>query len=62
MFNRHSCEERVPSVAPKSLDQPKFVNAAEMAAHTYRNVQVMPEISNEELLEMAMKFDMKHPQ
>jgi len=53
----HSTAEHISSVAPK------FVSAAEIAATTSRsNIQAMPEISDEELLEMAIKFEREHPE
>ena len=46
-----------PSIILKSSSQPKFVSAAEVAR---TNLQVMVEISDEELLEMAIRFEKKH--
>ncbi|CAF4735612.1 unnamed protein product [Rotaria sp. Silwood1] len=62
MANHHSCEERASNVTSKPVEQPKFVSAAEMAAKARTNIQMMPEISDEELLEMAIKFEKEHPQ
>jgi hypothetical protein len=62
MVDRPLCEERVPNAAPRSVVQPKFVSAAGMVANSRTTVQMTPEISDEELLEMAIKFDMEHPQ
>jgi hypothetical protein len=62
MVNHHSSEERGPNLAPKSFDGPKFVSAAAIAANARTNVQMMPEISDQELLEMAIEFEKKHPQ
>jgi hypothetical protein len=61
MVEHSSCEKRVPSVVPKPAIQPKFVGAAEMTANTRTSLQTMPEISDEELLEMTLKFEMEHP-
>ncbi|CAF3285271.1 unnamed protein product [Rotaria sp. Silwood2] len=62
MANHHSCEERASNVTSKPVEQPKFVSAAEMAVKARTNIQMMPEISDEELLEMAIKFEKEHPQ
>ncbi|CAF3695072.1 unnamed protein product [Rotaria sp. Silwood1] len=62
MANHHSCEERASNITSKPVEQPKFVSAAEMAAKARTNIQMMPEISDEELLEMAIKFEKEHPQ
>lgn len=62
MVDHSSSEERIPRVVPKSALQPKFVSAADVAANVRKNIQVMPEISDEELLEMALKFEMEHPE
>ncbi|CAF1683787.1 unnamed protein product, partial [Adineta ricciae] len=50
--------KQTPSIILKSSGQPKFVSAAEVAR---TNLQVMVEISDEELLEMAIRFEKKHP-
>jgi hypothetical protein len=62
MADHHLCEEGATNVTSKSIDQPKFVSATEIAAKARANVQMMPEISDEELLEMAIKFEKEHPQ
>jgi hypothetical protein len=62
MVEYSSCEKRVPSVVPKSVVQPKFVSAAEMAANARTSIQTMLEISDEELLQMTLKFEMEHPE
>ena len=62
MTVHHSSEERAANVSSTSIDQPKFVSAAEIAAKARVNVRMMPEISDEELLEMAIKFEKEHPQ
>jgi len=62
MADHHSCEEQASNVTSKPIEQPKFVSAAEMAAKTRTNTQMMPEISDEDLLEMAIKFEKEHPQ
>ncbi|CAF3812547.1 unnamed protein product [Adineta steineri] len=53
---------RFPNGTSTSDDQLKFVSAAEIAAKARINVQMMPEISDEELLEMTIKFEQEHPQ
>ncbi|CAF1381990.1 unnamed protein product [Rotaria sordida] len=60
--DHHSYDERVVNVTSKSIDQPKFVSAGEIAAKARANVQMMSELSDEELLEMAIKFEKEHPQ
>lgn len=62
MADFHSCEERYPNDTSKSINQLKFVSAAEIAATARASVQMMPEISDQELLEMAIKFEKEHPQ
>jgi hypothetical protein len=62
MVNHSSCEEQVSSLGLMSSDQPRFVNAASIVANARTNVQMIPEISDKELLEMAIQFEMKHPQ
>ncbi len=61
-MDHHSCEEQAPNSTSKSCVQPKFVSAAEIFAKARTNVQMMPEISDQELLEMAIKFEKEHPQ
>jgi len=62
MVDHHSCEKRVPSIVPKSAVQPKFVSAAMMTSSARTNVQIIPEISDEELLAYTIEFEKKNPQ
>ena len=62
MLNHHTREEQASNLVPKSFDQPKFVSAAAMITNVRTSVQMMPEISDEDLLEMAIEFEKKHPQ
>jgi hypothetical protein len=62
MTDHHSCEKGGPSVISKSMGQTKFVSATEIAAKARANIQMMPEIPDEELLQMALKFEKEHPQ
>lgn len=62
MVDHHSCKEKPLNVIAKTTDQPKFISAAEVAIKTHTNIQAMPEISDEELLMMALEFEKKHPQ
>ncbi|CAF3756687.1 unnamed protein product [Rotaria magnacalcarata] len=62
MVDRQSSEECVPKIAPIRFDPPKFVSAAVVAATSRSSVSRMPEISDEELLEMTIKFEMDHPE
>ena len=62
MTGHHACKEHASNVTSKSNDQPKFVSAAEIAAKPRANIQMMAEISDEELLEMAIKFEKENPQ
>ncbi len=62
MADHRSCEERAANVISKYIDQPKFVSAAEIADKARAKVQMMPEISDEELLEMAIEFEKEYPQ
>ncbi|CAF1357131.1 unnamed protein product [Adineta steineri] len=40
----------------------KFVRASQVAAMNNMNINAIPEISDQELLEMALIFEKKHPQ
>ncbi len=60
IVDHSSQEECVPSVVPKPIFEPKFISAAELAANARKSVPIMPEISDQELLEMAIKFEMEH--
>ena len=62
MADHHLCEQQASNVTPESIDQPKFISAAEIAAKARTNIQMVPEISDEELLKMAIKFKKEHPQ
>ncbi|CAM4844286.1 unnamed protein product [Rotaria magnacalcarata] len=62
MVDHHSHENKISSTVSKSFDQPKFVSAAIMASSARTNVQMIPEISDEELLAMAIEFEKKYPQ
>lgn len=62
MTDHHSSGELAPNVSLNPTNQPKFISVAEIVAKTRGNVQMMPEISDEELLEMAIKFEKEHPQ
>lgn len=62
MTDHHSFEERTANIISKPINEPKFVSATELAAKTRPNVQMLPEISDEELLEMTIKFEKEHPQ
>lgn len=42
--------------------QTKFITASEVAAMNNINTNAAPEISDEELLQMALIFERKHPQ
>jgi hypothetical protein len=59
MIDRSSCKEQVSSISSNQLG---FVSAANIIAGTPKNIQLMPELSDEDLLEMAIEFEMKHPQ
>ncbi|CAF1224531.1 unnamed protein product, partial [Rotaria magnacalcarata] len=62
MVDHHSHENKISSTVPKSFDQPKFVSAAIMASSVRTSVQMIPEISDEELLAMAIEFEKKYSQ
>ena len=49
-------ETRAANVSSKSVEGPMFVSATEMAAKTHVTIQVIPELSDEELLAMAIQF------
>ena len=58
MIDRSSSEEHVSNISGQS----GFVSAGSIIANAPRNIQVMPELSDEELLQMTIEFEMKHPQ
>ncbi len=62
MVDRPSQEERIPNLAFIPPNESKFVSAVDVLANARRDVQMMPEISDEELLQMAIEFEKKHPQ
>ncbi|CAF4955669.1 unnamed protein product [Rotaria socialis] len=62
MTAHYSCEKQAPNVTSKCVDQSKFVNVAEIYIKVRGNVQIIPELSDEELLEMTIKFGKKYPQ
>lgn len=63
VIDHHSEEKQViTAVVLKPVDQAKFTNAAKMTDNVRTNVQLMPEIPDEELLKMALEFEKKYPQ
>ncbi|CAF1231860.1 unnamed protein product [Rotaria sordida] len=62
MVDHHAHEKQASSIVPKSFDQPKFVCATMMASSARINVQIIPEISDEELLAHTIEFEKKNPQ
>ncbi|CAF1202288.1 unnamed protein product [Adineta ricciae] len=62
MLDHHSHKEQVSNLNANAFDKPMFVSAAEFAAHARTSSQAIPEISDEELLKMAIEFEKKHPQ
>lgn len=62
MTDHPSCNEQASSSTSQYSHQPKFVSAAAIAASARPNIQMMPEISDEELLQMAIEFEKLHPQ
>jgi hypothetical protein len=62
MVEHQSHKKQASNIVPKSFDQPKFVSAAMMASSARTNVQIIPEISDEELLAYAIEFEKKNPQ
>jgi hypothetical protein len=61
MLHQHSSESDKGSSA-RMLPMPKFCTAATMMRATTVNTDTIPEITDEELLEMALLFEKKHPQ
>lgn len=57
-----SYETRSANVSSKSVKEPMFVSAAEIAAKAHVTVQPINELSDEEFLAMAIKFEKEHPQ
>lgn len=60
--SRSSQKEQLSSISTRSTSQPIFVSATTMAANARTNIQMMPEISDDELLAMAIEFEKKYPQ
>ena len=59
----YSPTNSAPTNATRTTEYSKFVSAAEVVASSVRpGIQMMPEISDEELLAMAIKFEKEHPQ
>lgn len=61
-IRQQSNEKEVASTTPKAVQTPKFVSATTMMNNPRQNADVIPEISDEELLEMAIKFELENPQ
>lgn len=60
--DHHSHQKQAPSIVSPSLDQPKFMSATMMMNSSARaNVQIMPELSDEELLAYAVEFEKNNP-
>lgn len=55
-------EKEVTSTISRAIDAPKFVSASNMVYNSCTAANVSLEISDEELLEMAIKFEMENPQ
>ena len=62
MLDHHLNKEQASNFTANAFDKPKFVSAAEFVAHAGTNCQGIPEISDQELLKMAIEFEKKHPQ
>jgi len=62
MADQHSREEKNPNQISKSFNQVKFVSAADMVGIARTTVQIIPELSDEELLQMTIEFEKKYPQ
>ena len=61
MLHQHSSASSNGSSA-KMLPMPKFCTAATLMRATTVHTDTIPEITDEELLEMALLFEKKHPQ
>lgn len=55
-------EEQTPGQISKDCNQVGFVSAAKMVNNVRANVQMIPELSDEELLQMTIEFEKKYPQ
>ncbi|CAF4868051.1 unnamed protein product [Rotaria sp. Silwood1] len=60
MVDHHVHEKQASTIVPKSFDQPKFVSAIVMANSARTNVQIIPDISDEELLAYTVEFEKKN--
>ena len=61
MFEHHSNKDQSPIVAPKCFDKPRFISAAEMVGSARTVIEIIPELSDKELLAMAIDFEKKYP-
>ena len=59
MINHPSSEQRNQYPA-RDAPQATFITAAQLPMTTNTNVNAMPDISDEELLAMALAFEKKH--
>ena len=62
MVDHDSYKKQHSSTVSKSFNEPKFVSAAMMISSARTNIQMVPEISDDELLAMAIEFEKKNPQ
>ena len=62
MVDHDSYGKQHASTVSKSFNQPQFVSAAMMIGSARTNIQMMPEISDDELLAMAIEFEKKNPE
>ena len=60
--DHQSNETATKNVNSKCIKEPLFVSAAEIAAKAHITVQSTTELSDEEFLAMAIKFEKEHPQ
>lgn len=62
MINHQSCENQSTVAVPRPFDRPRFVSATTVANCTRTVVEIMPEMTDEEILAHTIEFEKKHPQ
>lgn len=62
MIQHQVDDGRVVSIAATSQHQPKFVNPAVVNTNSGRSGSKAPDISDDELLAMAIQFEKEHPE
>lgn len=62
MIDHHLGEKQTSNEISTSFNRVEFVSAAKMVSNVSTNVQMIPELSDNELLRMTIEFEKKYPQ